>query len=388
MAQKNLLGPGQGINYPQMLMSSPSLIATAMSAATTELGWSGYAYIPSGGPKTLVRVGFPLAAITSAGGSTVKVEVEAVGTSGPPMQPADVSLGTPVAIAPVALSSLSPNAWWRTAAFASGATLTVNPGDKISIVASFATYGGSDSLQFRNAALTSAAVALLQCVFATKIGGTWAAVALIPNVVLEFLDGGVTSWGTLYGAIPCSFLSALTLNSGSTPSEVGLAFTPALPYAIDAVNIGMIVNAAANWTTNLYQGTTLMTTALSGSPSATISGLPAQIYVAGAGRTNLVTFPGPTSVAAGTQYILSVNPTTANNIVVYYIDVADVNHLSLHPGGVNYSYCSRPAGGGAWTFLTTRRPMFGLNFFSLPDDTGGGGGQNRAALPSGLSALG
>jgi hypothetical protein len=87
----------------------------------------------------------------------------------------------------------------------------------------------------------------------------------------------------------------------------------------------------------------------------------------------------------GTNYYLSLKPTTANSVSLKQFDVSDANHLAAWPGGTLCHSATR-TDAGSWSDVTTRRPAMGVLVTALDDAAGGGGGLMRhPGMRGGLS---
>lgn len=92
--------------------------------------------------------------------------------------------------------------------------------------------------------------------------------------------------------------------------------------------------------------------------------------------------------AAGSKYRSLVKPTTGTNITFYRMEVnsaAIMEQVGLT--NLIYTAANNPTGSGDWTDTNTKRAFCGF-WVDKNDDGAGAGGVNRAAMPSGLSALG
>ena len=81
------------------------------------------------------------------------------------------------------------------------------------------------------------------------------------------------------------------------------------------------------------------------------------------------------SLAKDHDYYVSIKATSTSSgdtVSVGYVDVSAASHLQAHPGGTDFVTASRA--GGAWTAITTRRPMIGVLISSVLNGSGTGSG--------------
>jgi hypothetical protein len=181
-------------------------------------------------------------------------------------------------------------------------------------------------------------------------------------VYFEFSDG---TFGTLDGAVPASGLTALAFNSGSAADEIAMGVQfPFDVVCVGASGLALCASTAADFDVVLYEGTTVRRTY-----SIDATQLPAlATAVAWTAQWQPYTIP------ANTLFRIALKPTTANNLTMYYRDVASAALLDIAFGGQNFRYASR-VDAGAWTDVTTRQPLnWSIRIASVPDATGGSGG--------------
>ncbi len=354
---------GQGLHWPPLalvLATSGFSASGVLNATGNKVAFNGRVWFSARtGTKNISRVQFRFGTVTKAGGSALTVSMQDVSlTAGPPIQP-DGTQDQTVAIANADAGMVS-NGWYRTAAFSG--TRTVSNGDLLSVVFEFDGSGrlGADSIIIATGPGASTAISFgLQSITSLFSSGSWAVLGnQIPVLVLEFDDG---SYGMLDGSIVNSnFNSVTTLNTGSTPDEIACAFKVPFPCKIDALYAQTF--AAADFSVVLYSGTTaLETIAVDGNA----------VYDAGAIHTVLLPLAAERTLTVGTQYYVSLLPTTASNIRAYSMDVNDANFMPLMGGSADIAYSTR-TDAGAWAAITaTRRLYAGVRISSLDDGISG-----------------
>lgn len=356
MAYQQIPGRGAwlGLEGNEFVITSgfnSSLIdATGEKFAMVGLVW----FAEKTGTKDIRRVGFRFGTVTKAGGSALTVSLQNPSTTtGPPGQP-DETQDQTVAIAN-ADASFASNTWYRTGTLS--ADRTVSFGEDLAIVIEYDGAGrlSSDAVNFST---LSRSVAQVPTMTSLKTA-SWAGTNNMPVCVLEFTDG---TFGTLDMSMPASTIGNVSLNTGSTPDEIALPIY--LPYKckVDGLYAGVFTNAnTQDFDLVLYQGTTALQTC----------SIDANRFTSNTSRPIYGVIP-ETELLANTQYYLAVKPTTANNIIIYYANVSDANHLSVWPGGVNFNYTTRVDAGSWAAHTTTRRLLAGIRISSIDDGAGGG----------------
>jgi hypothetical protein len=365
MALTNL--PGASIPwFPalQYLPVAPSLATTLVLDATGEkAAFCGRVTFPARtGTKDIERVGIRFGAVTKSGGSALTISLQNVSTAaGQPMQP-DETQDQTVAVANADATFVS-NTWHRSGTLS--ANRTVSCGDLLSVVIEYDGNGRLSSDSVVISGMTSVGTGPGHGIATAHKTASWATIAIIPNVVLEFSDG---SFGTLLGAFPISALNSASYNTGSGGAdEYALEMTFPGPVGVDGAGGNWnLTNNSTDAELIFYEGTTAMTNgtiAMDGMHTPATSQRPA------VGQAAAVI-----ELDASTTYRLALKPTTANNITLHYFDVADANHLTLHPGGVTWCLTSR-IDAGSWAAVTaTRRPFLWPYVCAIDDAAGGGGG--------------
>lgn len=165
---------------------------------------------------------------------------------------------------------------------------------------------------------------------------------------------------------PIQTAGSATVNSGSTPDEVGMLFT--LPSAwsgtkqIVKVRVGMYVNSGQSILWQLYDsdGSTVLqnVTTDTDTPRTGVYGW------------HEYTFDEETlaTLKFGSSYRLTMAPQAVTSHFPSYIEVASAADFDAWEGGQNIQWTER-TNGGAWTDRPTRRPLMD---FELKDLSKGG----------------
>jgi hypothetical protein len=337
----------------QFLLTAQAFSTTAVIDATGEkVAFCGRVFFQGrSGTKDIERVGFRFGAVTKSGGSGLTVSLQNVSAAaGQPMQP-DETQDQTVAIAN-ADASFVANTWIRTGTLSANRTVAL--GELVAVVIEYDGSGRLSSDTVAIAGLVTQSSGPAHGASTSLKAGTWGVQSILPNVILEFSDG---SFGTLQGGFPCSAVGSQAYNSGTAISdEYALEMTFPGPVGIDG--------ASSDAEMILYDGTTpLATIAMDGMHT------PATSARVATGQTDAVV-----ELQASTTYRLALKPTSANNVTLWYFDVAVAGHLQAHVGGVDWCLTTR-VDSGAWAAATTtRRPFLWPNVCAIDDGAGAGGG--------------
>lgn len=349
--------PGSGMWIPKAHTTTAFNTTGLIDATGEKFAHIGQVWTPTGGAKSIRKVGFRFGTVVKAGGSALTVSLQDVDTAnGPPWRP-DETQDQTVAIAN-GNAAFASNTWIQTGNLS--ADRSVNFGDYLAVVVEYDGSGrlGADSAIINNLPITFAEHGY-GCVL--KTGGTWASISQVPNVVLEFSDG---TFGGLFEGTTWTTFGNAAINTGSTPDEVALEFQVPWQCQVDGAFVTTSGGATADYQILLYDsdGNTVLT-------NGTINVDANELLSAGV-VTNPRAFGGLVTLQANTTYRLALKPTTANNVTYYTGDVDQAAYFGPMEGGTSWAFTSR-TDAGAWAAATaTRRPMFGLRFVSFHD--GGG----------------
>ena len=208
---------------------------------------------------------------------------------------------------------------FQTSTMTSGSK-TLSQGDPIAITFAMTARGGSDSVAVVNAANNNSQIlggALFPCVTDNTSGVYARQVGSIPNAVIVFDDGTI---GWIIGSALQSPATALQYNANTgTADEYGNLIN--LPCGFNAIGIGggnVLLNNSSDCELLLYSTPF-------GTPTVeriTIADA-TQISVANNALNFAYLFSSPFLLKPNTDYAVTLRPTTANNITIYYKDTLD-----------------------------------------------------------------
>jgi hypothetical protein len=388
MAQKQLTG--MGLRFPgytlgesanSMALSTTNALMDAGSttADSERVAMIGRVWWPDRASHAVRKIHFLTAAVsgTDSAANIVRVSIQGVSVvAGPPPIPDDTILGASnngyalLSFAGAVLNSTKDNTWITTGALVADVTLA--PGALIAV--DFIYTARSDaSLALSGFAAASAAIWAQTCNTVAYVGApAWAALTMIPNVILEDDSGAI--FGTLFGAIPFSSQRVTTFNTGTATDETALAFTPEVTMKVDGAYVWMKLPASTAVTTvSLYEGEVLKGSADIDENTTTSNATNSSYFVP---------FASEVTLTAGTTYYLSVRASTANSIMLYGVNLAAAGHRVCLPGGTAVGYSTRDGGAGAFAATTTTTvPFMGFTVSSIDDGVSAGGG-----IPAGVLA--
>ena len=309
---------------------------TAMTASTHRVALLGV--VAKSG--TIDGVGFRFGAVTRGATSALTVSLQDVSlTSGPPGQPD----GTQDQTATVAAGSIVSNTWVNVTL---GTTRSVTVGDLLAVVIEYSVFNAGDSIALSNMGISSTAVPAPGIAGAAFYdGSTWTAQNAIVNVVLSYNDGTATSF---LGGMAASSSTSTAYNSGSTPDERGMVWTPTKSVVV--TGLAAHVTASGDFDLVMYD---------SASVELRRATIDANFVRSSAQRSYMRLFSSPLTVTAGQTYYLSILPTTATSITAVSVGLSSATHREAWPLGTDASEATR-TNAGAWSTSTTSRPPIGI----------------------------
>lgn len=190
----------------------------------------------------------------------------------------------------------------------------------------------------------------------SNAGVAWTKTERCSCLVLEYDDGTYAVLDPL-GIVPYHAFNVQTFNSGSTPDERGMIFTPT--FTLKVRGIWYKTSSAAAHDVVLYTGTTVTET------------LTLDPDYRGSTTSNIrrVLFANELTLTAGTTYRITVKPTSGSNITLVDWDVAAAGYFDAMAGGQALHYTER-TDGGAFTETTTKRLFMGLMVSAVQTDAG------------------
>lgn len=308
-------------------------------------------------PKTgtINRIGFYVGAHTT--GATLDCEVQTVSTT------TIFPSGTKVGSSTTGTVATTATGWYE-ATLSTGAA--VNKGDRIALVVAQpasspgnCAIGALDSWVYDTSSTNYPAGALYT--------SSWAAAGSFKRPII-FPGYDDSTYGGVFGSMPVTEVNtSFTLNTGSTPDEVGNVFTTVAPLRI--VGARVFINPGGDsrdFTLKLYDS------ANSVLASETFDS--ASFHTGWTMWADLL-FDAGVDTTAG-LHRMTILPTTASNATVSYLTIpnnttyAGVRHAM--PGGVN-TYWTQRTDAGSWTDTNTRFMGLVPLFDGVSDGAGGGG---------------
>lgn len=346
--------------YSQFPMPAPGFAAPAGLGTALVINATGQKAALQGVPmlkdigKSLTKVWFRFGAVTKAGGSGLTVSHQDLNnTVGPAQQPDEVMDGS-VAIA-TGNAAFATNGYIQTGAFDVARTITGAP---FAIVIEYDGGGrlGADSVVISST--TSVGTNAKNYIGTPGLKtASWGAIDAYQNILFEFTDG---SFGSFIDAYPYTTITTTAYNTGSAADELALEFTVPISVQVEGAWVVGLQPAGALVDIVLYNGTTVM---------ATVSVDDNWVGSGAAPRPTRIPFATVQQFDPGNTYHLAYKPTTANNVSMYDFTFSSAAHMAAWPGGTSF-YLATRVDAGAWTPLTTRRPLMGLYMSGISSGAG------------------
>jgi hypothetical protein len=256
--------------------------------------------------------------------------------------------------------------WFKTALTSAAA---VTRGDIVCVLVVAGSPGNMQILCFTNTNQPSSASTFPRGALYTtswsSSGGT------TPIIYFEYDTGDVVP--LFFAAASGPAPTTVTINTGTTPDEIGNYFTSPITGSIAGAVVGnTLTSAAADFDLILYDS--------SNTVLATVSTVSNQASTAYANKTLI--FATAANVSFGDVLRLVVKPTTANSANIFAIKKPVAG---AHINGVNSSYCrTERTDAGAWAETTTEVITLTPIFSGFDDGAGGGGGGGMRIVGGGL----
>ena len=172
------------------------------------------------------------------------------------------------------------------------------------------------------------------------------------SVGIMYSDGSI--------CLPSITSGHVSYDTGSDPDEIGVLFQ--VPFAcvcVGAVIYIMPEAAAADFTITLYNAANDVLATITADQSQTLQSSTSPLL--------LPVYWDAVTLAADTDYRLTVLPTSTSNVSLSVVTVNEVASRSWWPEGARWQQTGR-TDAGAWTETTTKLPMLGviLSSFDLP----------------------
>ena len=183
------------------------------------------------------------------------------------------------------------------------------------------------------------------------------------SVVLKYDDGNYYSVG-LPPPVGVTGTVSKAYNSGSSPDEYGIRFTPTVTMTVNGWWGGFYMANGGTADVVLYdsdQTTVITKTSLDGDNNgqATTNG-----YTRGF-------FESDATLTAGLTYYLVLKPTNTTNVTLMHLTFPNTGIMAMLSGGATTSECYRVDAAGSWNVTgTTVRPWLGFRVTGITQ-TGG-----------------
>ena len=308
---------------------------------------------------SITAIGWRTGTVTTGGDLDVRVE-----TTDETVQPAVPSgtlwnVGSPTNATQAVLAT-EDDTWFVT-------TLTnaasVSRGDRIAVaVKRSAALGSSfngNVVWFDRWLSTANASGTLQYPYVlSKTGASW---AVNTGKTANFLI--VYSGPTYYpigNVVPFSNASEATVNTGTTPDEVGIIWQLPVPHRVTGLWHDLEIDADSTFKLYDSDGSTVLESV----------NWPANVRTTSTESPQRILFASSYSLSANTNYRLTIQSQSGSSIFVQYYEV-DANAYFGQAGGIN-CYWTQRTDAGSWSQTNTRRPLMGLMIDGFDDGAGGG----------------
>lgn len=340
----------------QMFRMDVANATILLDAASEVASWVGP--VKAG---TITHMHFRSVAVTVSG--TVDCRLETVLATGL----ADGTLlGTTSNGTQALIATTDDNKWWRVALTT---PLVVTDAQLVTaLVANPATSFGTMTL------LQSLELSAVTTRLPYRLGALRSAKQVGPAaILLEYADGSFTHY---LGYLPFLRVPQITLDTGQSPNEAGVYFTPDVPMRLDGYAGILTVAAGADYAIKVYQVGNNTPLASTGTRDGDqVSGTTVGFYYD--------LFTSMPVLAAGTSYRLAVHPQTTGDVILQSVEaptagaIAGLTSCSPQWTERTRSVTSDPDT-AVWTQTSTRLPSLWPLLSALNDGAGAGGGLLRA----------
>jgi len=251
---------------------------------------------------------------------------------------------------------------------------TIAHGALISVAFKLAVTSGTQAVRVRTWAAAQA-VAFPSTTLITS-GPTYSVQSAIPNIVIEADDG---TRGIIYGTVPFSVSpTQQAYKNNDTTKEYGNIFRFNTPIQIDGLFVCGIASASnANLSMVLYSDPSAAGAGPTATATVAIDANTLGVISGSSPRWLWIPLASILTLAANTDYVVSLKPDAAVNIGLMYID-EQTGDMAALPLGANCYGVSRNTIGAGTAFSSinsgTRRFMIGVSVCGGDDGAGGGGG--------------
>lgn len=243
-----------------------------------------------------------------------------------------------------------------------GEVVAVTRGDLIAAVIAFSSFTASDSVTVGGVSGGNFTRGFPHGIAATSTKQT----GVIPCFGIRYDDGTYES--VVLDGWAVTALNQTSINTGSTPNEIGLAFQVPFPCTLKSVMVTLSVAAGADYDIVVYDinGTTVLTTqSVDGDVT---SGTGTQFH-----EHDL---NADIAISANAVYRVVIKPTTATSLTFNDHSFNSLALMETSGGGADF-YLTARTDAGSWTNYnsgTFRKPRISLQFNGFSDGVGGGGG--------------
>lgn len=251
-----------------------------------------------------------------------------------------------------------------------GEVVAVTRGDVVAAVIAFASFTASDSVTVGGLSGASFQRGFPYGISVLTTKNT----NLIPIVAIRYDDG--TYVDVVHDGWAVTAHNQTSVNTGTTPDEMGLAFQVPFPCKLRAVLATLSIAAGADYDIVVYDsdGTTaLATQSIDGDVTSATNTMFHEHYL-----------DADVTLAANTVYRVVVKPTTVTSLTFHDNSFNGLALMDTVEGGQSW-YLTARTNAGAWTDYnsgTFRKPRLALLLNGFDDGAGGGGTTIFTARPS------
>jgi len=184
-----------------------------------------------------------------------------------------------------------------------------------------------------------------------------------PNMVLKYSDGTYEAFSPVLW--PVKAINTVTFSNASNPNHIGQYFN--FPYPVHIRGTWVWVDPDGNFDIKRYRESDgAVMDQLTGTYGVDKDELQSQVDVKSF-------WPLDATLAANTNYVLMVVPTSATSVSVFSGDVNAAALMDAIPGGQNWQYATcqgEPSSPASFTKTSTRRLLMGLEVDGFDDASG------------------
>jgi hypothetical protein len=247
----------------------------------------------------------------------------------------------------------------------------VTRGDLVAAVIAFSSFSASDSVTVGGVSGGNFTRGFPYGIAVTTTKQT----GVIPCIGIRYDDG--TYEGVVHDGWAVTALNQTSINTGSTPDEMGLAFQVPFPCVLKSVLVTLSVAAGADYDVVVYDsdGTTVLST----------QSVDGDVTSSTGNQFHEHDLDADVSLSANTVYRVVIKPTTVTSLTFNDHSFNSLALMDTAGGGQNF-YLTARTNGGSWTDYnsgTFRKPRISLLLNGFDDGTGGGGGSTFPVIGGG-----